>query len=585
MNLIRHVLGPSLALSLLLPALLLPGASRADTVSIGSTGCNYIGFQFMLDELANRSGPHVIKLRAQTFAVPNGLTLNTANTSYTFIGGYANCSDASPTPGQRSVLDAGGGNDGTAFAINGTSSSSTPHITLRNLLIRGGSAETGAFANPEGGGLEIRGRVYVRLDDGTAIEDNASGKGGGVYLRGDNESERAVLHMVGASFVGYNDASAGSNSSGGGIHCEDHATVFLDDGQVSANTTDNFSAGIYLKNRCVLDSLIPSNGFAGVLYNEGAAITSSGPVGISLVGRSSAPVYIVGNRRALFLTNSDSERSEAELRSVVIADNGGSQHRTVSLLGNVSLSMEPRAGERTCTYFGVPHGACSAIVGNETPYNLFSLQDWFGRAPSVDMRRTLISGNQAEQLFARFDDEVQSQLTVENTLIVDNSLAPGSFLPALFASFGVTGTQPWRLRYNTISGNTVDGGIANVLDMRADPIELTGSLIHNPGFSVGGSSGPVSHGGCLLVHAASLFVGSPYIVANPALGTDLGPSQVSAALDRCSAAGAPATDFRGNPRAVDQAAVSNLYGPVDLGAIERTQDGAGTTELFSDGFE
>ena len=75
------------------------------------------------------------------------------------------------------------------------------------------------------------------------------------------------------------------------------------------------------------------------------------------------------------------------------------------------------------------------------------------------------------------------------------------------------------------------------------------------------------------MHDSAGYPGTPApIVASAGLQSNLTPSTTSAALDVCGSAGAPAQDFRGNERAIDQPARPNVHGPVDLGAIERPLD-------------
>jgi hypothetical protein len=129
------------------------------------------------------------------------------------------------------------------------------------------------------------------------------------------------------------------------------------------------------------------------------------------------------------------------------------------------------------------------------------------------------------------------------------------------------------IRHSTITGNTPDGTGGHLLDHHASPLDLTGTILHNPCTVVrtGDSSGAVSFGGCLITHQAGAFAGSP-IVADPQLAADLTPSSTSPALDRCSSIDVPAVDFRGQARVVDQPGIVDGIGALDIGAIERVAD-------------
>lgn len=568
---------------------------HAATITVGNGGCQYIGLQFALDALESQPGPHVIKLRTQTIAIPNGLVLDTHDTDYTFIGGHASCADAQPTPGQVTVLDASGGDDGTAFAVNGHSSSHTPEVAIHGVVIRGGNAETGPFANPEGGGMEIRGRIFVLLDGGTSIEENASGKGGGVYLRGDNANERVTVQLLGDSFIGFNQASA----SGGGIHCEDHGLIYLDRGQVSGNTSADDGGGIALYNQCGLDALVQAPGFAGLVGNEagdgGGGIYMQGRATIALRGASSMPFWVSGNAArwgaGAVLWNPDSTRVTANFRSVVIIDNHAELNGgALSVESNVDLVIAPAVSATTCSYLGVGHGACSAIVGNGhgASNNLSSVVSLYSpsdptRAPTLTMQRTLLSGNEGHNLIGAPLENAGIAVDIVNSVIVGNTLRPPfSTTPSALVHLGTDDADTdLRIRHTTMTGNSVAGGTGHMLHYGFRPVDLTGALMYNPGLLLRTQfSDPiVSHGGCLLSHEAGSI--AP-IVADPELDAGLMPGPTSPALDRCSPTGAPSVDFHGRPRSVDQPGIPDPWGRVDIGALERPAD---SDVIFADGFQ
>lgn len=580
-------------------ALLASASAPAATITVGNGGCQYIGLQFALDALESQPGPHTIKLKTQTIAIPNGLVLDTSNTSYTFIGGHANCSDAQPTPGQLTVLDATGGDAGTAFAINGTSSSTTPTIALRGLVIRGGSPETGPFANPEGGGLEIRGRVLVRLDAGTSVEDNTSGRGGGVYLRGDNASELATLHLLGDAFVGFNAASV----SGGGVHCEDHGRIWLDRGQVSGNTTTEDGGGISLRNSCLLDSIVQAPGFAGLVGNTagafGGGIYMEGTGTVVLRGTPTMPFWISSNRAraggGAELWNTAGTTTDVDFTSVVLYDNEAElSGAAITLSGPVALTMAPAAGAATCSYLGVAYGACSAIVGNHhdagaTLSSAVLLNSGSGGGGSLTLDRTLVAGNDAHNVVGAPYETSGIAVTISSSVFAGNTLrAPAFSSPSALVHLNANSvTTPLQIRHTTMTGNTVAGGVGHMLHYRNRPVDLTGAVLHNPGLlgRTQLSTATVTHRGCLVTSDnvfASAEPGYVAITANPQLGAGLVPGPTSPALDRCASAGTPTIDFNGRPRRVDQPGIGNLWGPVDIGAMERPED---DDVIFANGFQ
>jgi predicted outer membrane repeat protein len=561
-------------------------AALALTVSVGNGGCNYIGLQFALDELASQPGPHVLKLKAQTIAIPDGLTINTSNTSYELRGGHINCSDANPTVGQRTVLDASGGDNGTAFAINRSGTGTPPTITLSRVTVKGGSSETDPFANPEGGGLEVRGFVTVRLNNATRIEDNASGKGGGAYLRGNGANRPALLQINGNSRITGNSAQ----TLGGGIYCDEDGTVYHDYGEVSFNVAGESGGGAYLLGRCRYDSVVSPGSYTGINNNEadyGAGLAVFGTGNVVLRGATNTPFWFLGNIAltdggALYMARSGSTRTSVSLESTVFIDNRTDQGRAgaaMILAGGIDVVMRPVSGQANCSYFGVGYGACSAVIGN-TSGNfavggiVHLVRNNEDASPDMTIENTSFVDNTGRAVLGlwrggRFD--VEGSLFTGNQVSGDSSVVWPGILS--LDSQGQSPT-PSRLAFSTVTGNTGSANAA-IVAHEAAPLDLTGSIFYNPGLiGRSNSSGSVTHNGCLLVDASASYPTSPIPprVGNPNLQSDLSLPSNSVALDICASTGAPSSDYRGNPRVVDQPGVQNVYGAVDLGAIERPAD-------------
>lgn len=574
-----------LAACLLLLVAATPSA-RALTVTVGNGGCNYIGLQFALDELASQPGPHLLKLKAQTIAIPDGLTLDTSDTSYELRGGHVNCSDAEPTVGQRTVLDASGGDDGTAFAINRSGTGTPPTITLSRVTVKGGSAETDPFANPEGGGLEVRGFVTVRLNTATRIEDNDSGKGGGVYLKGNGTNRPALLQINGNSRIIGNSAL----TLGGGIYCDEDGTVYHDHGEVSFNVAGEGGGGAYLQGRCRYDSVVDPGSYTGINNNEaeyGAGLLVFGTGDVVLRGATNTPFWFLGNTAlregaALYMSRPGSTRTPASLESTVFMDNRTEQGRSgaaMTIAGGIDVVMRPVSGQANCSYFGVGHGACSAVVGNSAGSLTLGgivhlVRNEAGASPDMAIENTSFVDNTGRAVLGlwrggRFD--VVGSLFTGNHVSGDSSVVwPG----ILSLDFQGEAPTPSRLAFSTVTGNSGSANAA-IVAHEAAPIDLTGSILYNPGLiGRSNSSGTVTHNGCLLVDASASYPTSPVPprVGDPLLQGDLSLPSDSIALDICASTGAPASDYRGNPRVVDQPGVPNVYGAVDLGAIERPAD-------------
>jgi hypothetical protein len=513
--------------------------------------------------------------------------LDTSNTSYTFIGGHANCGDAQPTAGQRTILDASGGNDGTAIAINGNSSSQTPSITLSRVTVRGATSETGDFANPEGGGLEIRGRVSVILDDLTQIQNNTTGRGGGVYLRGDNASELASLTILGDSWIIANTATR----TGGGIYCDQHGRVVLDHGQISFNEAQGigefgFGGGARLRSTCRISALAEAGSRTGFFFNN--AVSSGGALMIdtaedmSLRGAMDVPFWFEGNQSGadgggLDFRLEGATRRNLRLENVVFLDNYARRWGAAfTLSGVVDAFFGPRAGASTCSFPGVGYGACAAVVGSDAQQNVSNRGAINIDSAVLTVRRAAFVDNRSQHLFSA---RTPGRFDIENSILRGNRIlhhSSGSYPNAVLSvdDNGAGGDQ--RMAFTTVIESSSTGAVPFLFSTGDLAVDVTGSILHAPsfGFRDAASTGTYTHNGCLLVASAAGVPNVPAapIVGEPGLAPDLTPTAGSPGLDQCATALAPGTDFRGNARSVDQPAIANRFGPVDLGALERPLD-------------
>jgi hypothetical protein len=580
-------------LAALLVVILSPTA-HAITATVGSSGCNFTQLQAALDFLADQPGPHLIKLKTQTLAIPNGVNINANNTTYQLVGGYATCASANPTAGQRTIIDASGGNDGTAIAIDANSTSVGYYVTFSGVTVRGGSSETGPFANPEGGGLEIRGRVSVILDDATKIESNASGKGAGVYIKGKSLADIASLQILGDSQIVDNVAS----TLGGGVYCDNDAFIFHDDGQISYNTAET-GGGAYLLDRChFISGPLPGSftGFVGNLASNCAGLCVDGSRSVEINGYSGAPFWFISNQAsndvgALRVRHRTTGRIAATLHDTVFLNNiaNGRWGAAMEIEGGVDVELQPFDNDSNCSFDFVGYGACSAVIGNTSGTipvgGVVQLLDSGSASPTLTVRNTSFTDNDGLRVLGVLGS---GSFDIEGSMLVGNRVAYGSTsFPAALIGINNDGLPPAtsRLAWSTVTANTAGSANAAVLWNDMSPMNLNGSILYNPGL-VGRNStstGAITHDGCLLVDAAASWPSSPVPprVGNPSLPANLTPPLNSPAIDICTSASAPPKDFYGRPRSVDQTAVTNVYGPVDLGAIELPFDDT----IFADGFE
>ena len=124
--------------------------------------------------------------------------------------------------------------NGRGATISGNAASrviyveNTGNLTLRDVIITGGSAE-------EGGGIFNSGGTVTLKDKSSVTGNTASGSGGGI------NNEYGTVTLKDKSSVSGNTANVG----GGIFNYEDGTVTLSDTSRVSGNTADNGSGGIY----------------------------------------------------------------------------------------------------------------------------------------------------------------------------------------------------------------------------------------------------------------------------------------------------------------------------------------------------
>lgn len=601
----------------LLPALLCANGAAAATYAVGTgTGCTHSSLQAALNAAAsNASGLHLIKLPTGTYFVPNGVSLINPQANINLVGGYASCTATTPTAGARSVIDASGGNEGTAFDIRYEVAGEVRRIRLQRIDITGGSGETGIFANPEGGGLELRGNLYIELDQGTRVLNNRSRRGGGVFLRGGPHT--VVLDVRGGSEIRNNVADI----DGGGIYCQRDAYVYIHNSRVNFNEAGRDGGGLWLGDACGTivstgsSTTVEFNGnragtvftAAGegrggaIFYRSGVSVQSPDNLAIgSLNSPNAGPILFVGNSAggltsfgnagsgggAIYLEGTASERHRVAIQDAVFANNstasqGGS---AISVFRGIQLLVEgtPRRCEGA---FGF--GLCSAFSGHEK--SVIRLDGAFAGStlpePRVTVRRTRFTGNLGG--LGVFDDaagRVGQRMRVEHSVFDNNGNTSLSHFE---------GTD-FSLLYSTVIGNSFSSAVLRSLAAAVNlhSIDMTGSILWQPGIQVylnyrsSGGGDTLIHRGCLLAHSTQgLPLPSLIQTAAPQLAADWTPNINSPALDVCdNAVGTASVDAYGQARPVDQPWLDNVLGAFDLGAVERPLTNV-TTAIFANGFE
>ncbi|MCK7593051.1 hypothetical protein [Pseudomarimonas salicorniae] len=561
----------------LLTSLLILNPALAREASVGP-GCTFTDLQSAINFVAgDASGPDRLLLRQGTIPIPSGVVIN-LQADLSIEGGYSGC--GSGAGAGRTVLDAAGGPDGTAITVFQGNNAIDPRLGFTRVEVTGASGETGPFANPEGGGLELRGRMRVVLGEQTEISDNRSGRGGGIYLLGNGPTARVVLSLIEGARVLDNAVV----HSGGGIYCHDNATILLDDGDVSFNSAAR-GGGIDLAGAsCLLDSQVAANAFTGINNNAGGGL-ETGAGRVLLRGRPGAPFYFIGNTGGgAHLGNRSATRVNHLLRNVVFHLNEagtGGPAGGLSVFDNVRVVIESTSDQ--CSLFGLQ--GCSAFFNNVGPTaasggGAITSGALTGEA-IIEIRRTRFSGNRGgAAVYAGFSGAV---LDAEG-LLVEGNVATAAASGSLHSEVLLSARQA-RIRHTTITGNSA----RFVFDDFPEPLDLGGSILWHTGGRVLRASGArsIDYEGCLL---ASDTHGLPdparIITGDPRLDAGFIPSRGSPALDACDALpGAESFDYAGRPRGIDQPTVPDRLGPYDLGALEAALLPPQGSDIFANGFE
>jgi hypothetical protein len=480
-----------------------PCASAA-TYAVGSgAGCTHDTLQAALTAAAsNASGPHLIKLSTGTLAVPNGVTLHSPQADITLEGGYASCSAAAATAGQRTTLNATGGNDGTVLDIR---SNSFRAVRLSRLVVTGGTGETGIFASSEGGGLELRGDLDVFLDQGTQVSGNRANRAAGVLMEGGPGYVR--LWIGPGAQIRDNIA----DTDGGGVWCWNLGFIEMVDSSVSFNEAGRDGGGLWMGNRCRLkvaattgnisqfNSNVAGTRFSGAGEGRGGAVfyRSSEPfaatglvIDIGEVSATAGNTFVVNNVArnqgysadtgsgggAFYLEGRAAQRVAMRIRDSLFVGNATTDGAAISLNRSINLTVEGRSARCSGT-FGI--GWCSAFFDHRAAdiWSLISIEplgvSTADLLPQLTLRRVRFTDNDVSRL--NFDIDPPPLSGPQARVAIESSLIDGNTVSTLMSRYGDT-----DFRFNTVVGNTVPNNYLfemQTLLPRTLRVDLHGSLI------------------------------------------------------------------------------------------------------------
>jgi hypothetical protein len=537
---------------------------RAATFKVGTAGaCTHASLADALAAAA-ANGPGYDVIQISQDQIGNFEVLANA---VGLAGGYADCDAASPTG--TTVLAAPG--SGRPLTIDGLSASYLV-VELANLELTGGNAN-------QGGGLRIEGRFVVFLD-ATTVDYNKADDGGGIYLDGGAD---AYLALQNGSTVSFNDAT----TSGGGIFCTFGAqghkgNVTLVDGVLFGNTA-TYGGGIALDD-CDLTSYAGGElqGIVGNSAADGGGVRARGGAQVRFFGGTDHPASIDSNfaSAAGAAIRAEGPETRVELHDSWVTNNEG--YAAIQTWDSAQLLVDRTLGSDchslvNCSRFANNEQGALWLTGDaaiyDTVFEDHATPEWLittdGEGATVRFEGDLFDhnvgccGGQSHTLVSSAND----LLYVANSTFVDNLESSSDSI-----------WSPWCVGCFPQTIEFVD-------NLVVEPPGIVVDQHGTPDFYSNFSG----HFDCLIVNevatlpsaptATSLVYDPDLIYANRAI-RDYRLKVDSKPVDYCDTSiyTPVAPDLMHQPRGYDDPVKSDLYGPYDLGAIEKR-------DLFSDGFE
>jgi hypothetical protein len=532
--------------------------SWAATFRVGSPGdsaCAHFTLASAISAAAANADTTNTILLANNVSYTGVRVLLTNNKRLNIEGGYDNCLDATSDPAQPTVLNALAGDSVIEVRLTGGIG-----VFLTSVIIQGGG-DTDA-----GGGIEVRsGNVTL---DNVQVRNNRARYGGGIYVDGLGAAVPARV-QIGVnsrpSFIYNNEAFATSSIDGlgGGVHAGNGGSIVYVSGGVLENTARigggiNVDTGARLQFaglQPVSPPVIRNNTatlFGGGITADNAAVSTNNATRIFIDGNIAAVgsalrawngatidlryAWIKGNRRP------------DGIGTAITADGAG----TEIVLRGGPFHVRCEGGEY-----------CSQLYGANDSSSAVSLSG----GARMTLERIHVTGFQS--FFAVMQSNGGAELVLSNSLVSGNQSSESLFRMIIGGNV--------RLNYSTVMNNTVSTVFAE-----SGNVQLHGSVIHGNGpLALAGNGLNFSNGACVSIVNENVHAdGVGIVFANAGFDANFIPTVSGPATDRCEADAAFNPDIENNLRPVDLP-IGNVFGPQDLGAIERQA----ADPIFRNGFE
>jgi len=283
----------------------------------------------------------------------------------------------------------------------------------------GNSAES-----TSGGGIRIDGTGSTLTIDNSEISSNTAGSttgtGGGILA-----NSPAALVITNGSVIQFNDATVGTSATGGGIQAG--GSVTIDGSLIDGNFSRVRGGGISIAGN---GSLTMTN--SRVTNNDATVgFSNSGGGGISFGGTGNASI-------------DDSQ---------ITGNTAGVTGSTEAIGGGIAHAQFTGALEITDTL----------IEDNDATRSGAGI-DLTSGSGALALRRSVVAANdivgfpgQAQTFGAGINDQTNAALTIEDSLISDNTSAGVPGAPNIGAGLRLTNSNP-TIKRTTIEGNSLIGG-------------------------------------------------------------------------------------------------------------------------------
>lgn len=345
-----------------------------------------------------------------------------------------------PTPGVALQINGNGEALHGANTYRGLEISANTQVTIDNLIIVDGKADTGgggilnrgsltvissllannSAPNGDGGGIYNTGTGTLTMTLNSLSGNSALFRGGGIYNEGRLTMERGFFSVNSAESGGglmnnravtVNGSTFGANTAkhGGGLYNNVDSTLTISRSEVFTNSVDNDGGGIYNAGRLtVSQSTLRGNSALGGLYdgggiyNFGELTVSNSTLSGNRSGDNGGGLYNAGNG-VLTVTNSTLSDNEA------IDGAGGGLYLSGALtLKNTIIANSPSGGdcvnvggtitqthnliEDSANACGIANGANSSLIGQDPAlapladngFDLLKTHDLLFFSPAID---------------------------------------------------------------------------------------------------------------------------------------------------------------------------------------------------------